>query len=160
MLVFLTIDHASSFAISNTLLLLVLPYCLLFVCVTDSTLHAFPVKFHIVSLPYLPQRLRVIQAKQYLILSITVSHRNHDIDPEYLIAVLSVTVRYATGVFSDTMDAVTEDPPTRLWAAVSLERCFTNNRLHVQGAGLVGSCVPALLCCLHSSCRDILYMLY
>jgi hypothetical protein len=115
MLVFLTIDHVSSFAISSTLLFLVLPYCLLFVCVTctDSTLHAFPVKFHIVSLPYLPQRHREIQAKQYIIPSITVSHRNHDIDPEYLIAVLSVMVRYATGVFSDTMDAVTEGSPTR-----------------------------------------------
>jgi hypothetical protein len=92
----------------------------------------------------------VFQAKQYIIVSVTVSHRNHDIDPEYLIAVLSVLVRYATGVFSDTSDAVTEDCPTRLWAAVSLERGLTNNRLHVQGAGLVCSCSDALLCCFHS----------
>jgi hypothetical protein len=87
----------------------------------------------------------VFQAKQYIIVSVTVSHRNHDIDPEYLIAVLSVLVRYATGVFSDTSGAVTEDLSTRLWAAVSLERGFTNNRLHVQGAGLVCSCFDAFL---------------
>jgi hypothetical protein len=160
MLVFVTIDHVSSFAISNTLLFLVPPHCLLFVRVTHVSLHAFPVNIHMVSVPHLPQRHHVIQAKQYIILSITVSHRNHDIDPEYLIAVLSVMVRYATGVFSDTMDAVTQGSPTRLWAAVSLERGFTNNRLHVQGAGLVRSCVPSLLCCLHSSCCIFSYMLY
>jgi hypothetical protein len=150
MLVFVTFDRVFSSAISNTLLFVLPLYCILLVRVTDFTLHAFPVFFHIVSVPYLPQRHRVFQAKQYIIVSITVSHRNHDIDPEYLIAVLSVMVRYATGVCSDAVDAVTEDPPTRLWAAVSLERGFTNKRLHVHGAGLVRSWFDALLCCLHS----------
>jgi hypothetical protein len=86
----------------------------------------------------------MLQARQYIILSITVSHRNHDIDPAFLVAVLSVLVRYATGVFSDTMNAVTNGSPTRLWAAVSLERGLTNNRLHVQGASLVR--------CTHDTC--------
>jgi hypothetical protein len=148
--VFLTIDHVFSSASFNTLLFVLPLYCILLVSVTDFTLHAFLVVFHIVSVPCLPQRHRVFQAKQYIIVSITVSHRNHDIDPEYLIAVLSVMARYATGVSSDTVDAVTEDPPTRIWAGVSLERGFTNNRLRVQSAGLVRSCFDALLCCLHS----------
>jgi hypothetical protein len=79
----------------------------------------------------------MLQAKQYIILSITVSHRNHNINPDFLVAVLSVLVRYTTGVFSDNVNAVTEDSPTQLWAAVALERGLTNNRLHVQGAALV-----------------------
>jgi hypothetical protein len=79
----------------------------------------------------------MLQAKQYIILSITVSHRNQDINPDFLIAVLGVLARYTTGVFSDTSNTVIEGSPTRLWGAVALERGLTNNRLHIQGAALV-----------------------
>jgi hypothetical protein len=75
----------------------------------------------------------MLQAKQCIILSITVSHRNHDIDPNFLIAVLGVLVRYTTGVFSDTSNTVIEGSPTQLWAAVALERGLTNNRFSSSG---------------------------
>jgi hypothetical protein len=93
--------------------------------------------YHIAPGSHLCLSYDMLQARQYIILSITVSHRNHDIDPTLLLTVLSVLVRYTTGVFSDTINAVTQDSPTQLWAAVSLERGLTNNRLHVQGASLV-----------------------
>jgi hypothetical protein len=86
---------------------------------------------------HLLRACHLLQARQYIMLSVTVSHRNHDIDPDFLIAVLGVLVRYTTGVFSDTSSIVTDASSTQLWAAVSLERGLTNNRLHIQGAGLV-----------------------
>jgi hypothetical protein len=150
MLVFLTIDNVFLQRFPTLFCSEYRPTTFCFYVSRTPLCMQFPVNFHIAFPPHLPQRRRVFQAKQYIIVSITVSHRNDDIDPEYLIAVLSVMVRYATGIFSDTVDAVTENPPTRLWAAVSLERGFTNNRLHVQGAGLVRSCMDALLCCLYS----------
>jgi hypothetical protein len=70
--------------------------------------------FYIAPVPYLRLSFDMLQARQYIILSITVSHRNHDIDPNFLPAVLSVLVRYTTGVFSDTTNAVTSGSPTRL----------------------------------------------
>jgi hypothetical protein len=97
------------------------------------TAHAF----YMVSGTHLLRACHMLQARQYIILSVTVSHRNHDTDPDFLIAVLGVLVRYTTGVFSDTSNIVTDASSTRLWAAVSLERGLTNNRLHIQGAGLV-----------------------
>jgi hypothetical protein len=103
----------------------------------EPTACTFITVFYNAPISYLRASPHMLQARQYIILSVTVSHRNHDIDPNFLIAVLSVLVRYTTGVFSETISAVTEGSPTRLWAAVSLERGLTNNRLHVQGACLV-----------------------
>jgi hypothetical protein len=97
------------------------------------TAHAF----YMVSGTHLLRACHMLQARQYIILSVTVSHRNHDIDPDFFIAVLGVLVRYTTGVFSDTSNIVTDASSTRLWALVSLERGLTSNLLHIQGAGLV-----------------------
>jgi hypothetical protein len=74
---------------------------------------------------------------QFVLVSFTLSVREGDLPSEYLEASLDVLRRYAAGAFSETRHMVTEGGETSLWAAASLERGMTANRLHVQGAALV-----------------------
>jgi hypothetical protein len=120
-------------------------------CTIDSKWHRHPtaICMHTHALAFyicLLLTYHMLQAKQYIILSITVSHRNHDIDPSFLIAVLGVLlVRYTTGVFSDTSNTVIEGSPTQLWAAVALERGLTNNRCTIREQPWYASITPVLI---------------
>jgi hypothetical protein len=78
-----------------------------------------------------------MQASQFVLVSFTLSLREGDLPAEYLLPCLNVLKRYAMGVFSETGHMATENGDSSLWAATSLERGLTANRLHVQGAAMV-----------------------
>ena len=70
-----------------------------------------------------------MQRKQIMLVSVTLSRYNLDIDPEFHPAVFEMLRRYVTGIFGAGRDD--------LFVSVALERGKGQGNLHIQAAAAV-----------------------